>query len=137
MKKQTNQCRLSLLLATLAIALLLAISNSTSVKADDEYPKPDFSAMEKWYQVVKYEYSDLAAERKLTVFCKPKVETRPFSFNVQFLDKDGLVVRETAFRNYISLQNARVGETVKTDVYTPSELEMEKVTIVRVIRIKS
>lgn len=137
MKKQTNQYRLSLLLATFAIAFLIGVSNSTFVQAEDEYPKPDFSAMEKWYQVVKYEYSDLAAERKLTVFCKPKVETRPFSFNVQFLDKDGLVVRETAFRDYLSLQNARVGEIVKTDVYTPSELEMEKVTSVRVIRIKS
>ena len=136
MKKQKH-CWLSLMLATFAAMILLGAANSIAAQDKQEYPKPDFSAMEKWYEIVKYEYSDLSAERKLTVFCKPKVEARPFSFNVQFLDKDGTVVRETAFRDYLSLQNARVGETIKTDVYTPSELEMEKITRVRVIRIKS
>jgi hypothetical protein len=137
MDKQIYKRLQFLLLASTAAILLIGTYNFAIARAEDEYPKPDFSAMEKWYEVVKYEYADLAAERKLTVFCKPKIETRPFSFNVQFLDKDGLVVRETAFRDYISLQNARVSETVKTDVYTPSELEMEKVKTVRVIRIKS
>jgi hypothetical protein len=136
MKKQNQSC-LSLVLATLAAILLLGAFNLMLAQDKDEYPKPDFSAMEKWYEIVKYEYSDLSAERKLTVFCKPKVEARPFSFNIQFIDKDGTMVRESSFRDYISLQNARVGETIKTDVYTPSELEMEKITKVRVIRIKS
>jgi fibronectin type 3 domain-containing protein len=92
--------------------------------------------MEKWYEIVKYEYGDLSADRTLTVFFKPKVEARPYNFLVQYINKDGIVVRETAFRNYIALENTRVGETAKTDAYTPSETEMEKITIVRVFRKK-
>jgi hypothetical protein len=92
--------------------------------------------MEKWYEIVKYEYGDLSADRTLTVFCKPKVEARPYNFVVQYINKDGVVVRETAFRNYIALTNTRVGETGKTDAYTPSETEMEKITSVRIFRKK-
>jgi hypothetical protein len=123
-------------IAFAAIATLLFFGASASAFAQEEYPKPDFSAMEKWYEIVKYEYGDLSADRTLTVFCKPKVEARPYNFVVQYIDKDGVVVRETAFRNYISLSNGRVGETVKTDAYTPSETEMEKITSVRVLRKK-
>lgn len=132
--KLNNQLIAAFLLTIFAAVTLLGQYNSAF--AQEEYPKPDFSAMEKWYDIVKYEYADLAAERKLTVVFKPKTDPRPFNFNVQFIDKDGLIVRETAFRNYIALQNTRVGETAKTDVYTPSESEMEKVKTVKVIRIK-
>ena len=134
MKRRTKLHLQTIAFAALAILLILGASAKTS--AQDEYPKPDFSAMEKWYEIVKYEYGDLSADRTLTVFCKPKVEARPYSFTVQYIDKDGVVVRETAFRDYISLANSRVGETVKTDAYTPSETEMEKITIVRVFRKK-
>ena len=119
-----------------AITTLLIFGASASTSAQDEYPKPDFSAMEKWYEIVKYEYGDLSADRTLTVFFKPKVEARPYNFVVQYINKDGVVVRETAFRNYITLTNTRVGETAKTDAYTPSETEMEKITSVRVFRKK-
>jgi hypothetical protein len=134
MKRRTKLHLQTIAFAALAILLILGASAKTS--AQDEYPKPDFSAMEKWYEIVKYEYSDLSADRTLTVFCKPKVEARPYSFTVQYINKDGVVVRESAFRDYISLSNSRVGETVKTDAYTPSETEMEKITIVRVFRKK-
>ena len=123
-------------IAFAAIAALLIFGSSALASAQDEYPKPDFSAMEKWYEIVKYEYGDLSADRSLTVYCKPKVEARPYSFTVQYINKDGIVVRETAFRDYISLANSRVGETVKTDAYTPSETEMEKITSVRIFRKK-
>jgi fibronectin type 3 domain-containing protein len=119
-----------------AIATLLFFGASASTFAQEEYPKPDFSAMEKWYEIVKYEYGDLSADRTLTVFFKPKVEARPYNFLVQYINKDGVVVRETAFRNYIALTNTRVGETAKTDAYTPSETEMEKITSVRIFRKK-
>ena len=134
MKRRTKSYWQTIVFA--AIATLLIFGASASTSAQDEYPKPDFSAMEKWYEIVKYEYGDLSADRTLTVFCKPKVEARPYNFLVQYINKDGIVVRETAFRNYISLSSGRVGETVKTDAYTPSETEMEKITIVRVFRKK-
>jgi fibronectin type 3 domain-containing protein len=123
-------------IAFAAIAALFIFSAPASTSAQEENPKPDFSAMEKWYEIVKYEYGDLSADRTLTVLFKPKVEARPYNFLVQYINKDGIVVRETAFRNYIALENTRVGETAKTDAYTPSETEMEKITIVRVFRKK-
>jgi fibronectin type 3 domain-containing protein len=123
-------------IAFAAIAVLFIFGASASTSAQDEYPKPDFSAMEKWYEIVKYEYGDLSADRTLTVFFKPKVESRPYNFLVQYINKDGVVVRETSVRNYIALANTRVGETVKTDAYTPSETEMEKITSVRIFRKK-
>ena len=135
MKRGTKSHWQTLAFAAIAVLFIFGAS-SASTSAQDEYPKPDFSAMEKWYEIVKYEYGDLSADRSLTVFFKPKVEARPYSFLVQYINKDGVVVRETAFRNYIELANTRVGETAKTDAYTPSETEMEKITIVRVFRKK-
>src|ERR1700730_1888341 len=48
-------------------------------------PKPDFSAMEKWYEIVRYEYSD-PYDRTLNIYFKPKMQSRPYYFNVEYRD---------------------------------------------------
>jgi hypothetical protein len=106
--------------------------------AQDEngYPKPDFSAMNKWYEITKVEYGDLATDRQIHFLFKPKIghlERSQIKFEVQYLDKDGaLLASAPVLPDYWT----EIGQVGKGDAGTPSEREMEKVTSVKVVRIK-
>lgn len=103
-------------------------------------PKPDFSAMEQWYEIVKYEYGDVASgENKLFIILKAKVEKRPTLFAMQFRDKDGLLVKpwDSRYGNGFGPSKLTpVGEPEKIQVYTPGESDMERVVSATVVRIK-
>jgi len=61
---------------------------------EKDYPKPDFSAMEKWYEIVKYEY-DFFTEPllpRLYFVVKPKIANPPTYFKMKFADKDGVAL---------------------------------------------
>ena len=51
-------------------------------KDEPDYPKPDFSAMEKWFEIIRYEYVPL--EKTMYVYLKPKVDyrNRPTEFQM-------------------------------------------------------
>lgn len=105
-------------------------------------PKPDFSAMEQWYEIVKYEYGDAASgDNKLYIIVKAKAEKRPRGgWSVQFRDKDGMLVRpnDSRYGNGLSGPSALtpVGEPEKIYCYTPGESDMERVVSATVVRIK-
>jgi hypothetical protein len=111
----------------------------TDGKDENGFPKPDFSAMEKWFEIVRYEYP-APPERNMTIFIKPKVdiEKRMINFKMEFLDKDGLVVGTDAAWICCSTQlgSTETGKVTKVTVQAPSEREMEKVVSATVIRIK-
>ncbi len=115
--------------------------NKTAVNGKDEnnFPKPDFSAMEKWFEIVRYEYPS-PPERNMTIFIKPKVDfkQRMMNFKMEFLDKDGVIVGTDAAWICCSMQlgDTETGKVGKVTVQVPSEREMEKVVSATVVRIK-
>ncbi len=134
MKEQKTH-RQAFLLSIITAVIIFAAANSVAA-----FPKPDFSEMEKWYEIVKYEYGDMATDNKLYFWVKPKTEAKP-EFRVQFLDQDGTLICSIICDNggfYITgnFDTVPVGTVGKATVITPSEREMEKVASVRVIRIK-
>jgi hypothetical protein len=108
-------------------------------KDENGFPKPDFSAMEKWFEIVRYEYPT-PPERNMTIFIKPKVDfkQRMMAFKMEFLDKDGIIVGTDAAWICCSMQlgDTETGKVGKVTVQVPSEREMEKVVSATVIRIK-
>jgi hypothetical protein len=103
-------------------------------------PVPDFSEMEDYYEVVRYEYPK-APSTEMFLYLKPKVELkqRP-PFYIQFRDKDGILIGgQNEWGNGIGmtpLYSTQIGETGKAWVYIPSEKEMERVVSAKVVRIK-
>ncbi len=56
MKKQIKKSRQSLLLVTIATFIMLGASSSAFAQNKaDKYPKPDFSEMEEYWDIVEYE----------------------------------------------------------------------------------
>jgi hypothetical protein len=141
METQSNRRRQLSLLAAIATMVLLAGFKAAYLRAEEaaRFPKPDFSEMEKWYEIVKYEYGDPATNHLLTIWIKPKVEDRPKTFAMQFLDKDGVLVDpyDPRYGFGISLDYVvPVGQVQKATCYTPKEKAMERVVSAKVVRIK-
>ena len=87
---------------------------------ENGFPKPDFSALEKWFEVVRYEYEPL--EQKLFVYLKPKVETRETQFFIEFKDKDGILLQSRQSGEFLHIPgkyDAQVGDTVKAETAIP------------------
>ena len=86
------------------------------------FPKPDLSALEKWYDIVKYEYAP--DEGKLYIYVKPKTENRETEFFMEFKDKDGILIWTRDRTHFVLMPgelDAKVGDTVKVYVYIPNE----------------
>ena len=91
-------------------------------KDENGFPKPDFSALEKWYDIVRYEYQPL--EQKLYVYVKVKSDVRETEFFMEFKDKDGILLQDrtqSQFGNMPGRGFAEVGDTVKVYLVTPRE----------------
>jgi hypothetical protein len=114
--------------------------NKGDTPKGDGQPKIDFSEMENYFEVVRYEYPTPPAN-EMFFYLKAKVETgaRP-QFYIQFRDKDGILIgAQNDYGNGISMTKVfytAIGETGKASAYIPSEKEMEKVVSAKVVRIK-
>jgi hypothetical protein len=105
---------------------------------ENGYPKPDLSVMDKWFEITKVEYGDLATDKNLHFLFKPKIDwrtrvTAQLRFEAQYLDKDGVVIASYALQMD---GNTDVGQVGKAFFPTPSEREMEKVVSVKIVRLK-
>jgi len=110
---------------------------AVNLKEDDEYPKPDFSDIEKWYDITKYEYGDIeGGDNNLYFWYKPKKYPRPW-FNVEYRDKDGAQVRDSPEAAFDFGKTPGVGEVSKGYAGTPFEKEMKRVVSVKFVRFKS
>jgi len=113
-------------------------ADKTQIKAQDDdvekskYAKPDFSEMERWYDIQAYNYD--VFNKQLIFMVKAKVESRPTDFKFEFLDADGVVVYSNQFWGL--WHTDLVNKPEKFSVNTPTEIQMEKVKIVRVVRLK-
>jgi hypothetical protein len=101
-------------------------------------PKPDFSAMEKYFDIVRYEYGDSTFGNTLYVWAKPKTEIGQRggigSYWVQYLDKDGALVFDEQPLNDNELNLKPLGETAKTSALAPPEAKMKRVASIRIVK---
>ena len=108
-----------------------------NLESADVYPKPDFSGIEKWYEVVRYEYGDFeGGKNELDFWLKMKNDARP-DFTAVYYDKDGVMVggaRWACFCEGSCYVNAPIGTVQKWSAGAPSETDMKKVTTVKVVR---
>lgn len=123
MKKQANKRWQSLLLAAIAAIFIHAVSVSAQ---DDKYPKPDFSAMEKYYEVSKYEYDFNANIPLFFVVAKRKTESVPKWWIVKWFDADGVVI-STGGLLFDPGYKASVDDPMRSSTYAPWKREMPKV----------
>lgn len=102
-----------------------------------EYPKPDFSGIEKWYEVVRWEYGDFeGGKNELDFWLKMKNDARP-DFTAVYYDKDDVMIggaRWACFCEGSCYVNAPVGTVQKWSAGAPSETDMKKVATVKVVR---
>jgi len=106
-------------------------------KEETGYPEPDFSAMEKWFEIVKYEYPEPTG-REMYIYLKPKVENPPTEFQMEFRDKDGLPLQDkevSYFHLMPGTNEATVGEMKKVYVQTPGEKALGQVVTAKVVRV--
>ncbi|GEM_PF-2444525 len=98
-----------------------------SLVAADDYPKPDFSGIEEWYEVVKYEYDFVQTPPKIYLVVKKKVYKAPLNMEMTWFDEDGVVINKTRFPNLLQQEHTEVGEPIRLYGYAPYERLMPKV----------
>lgn len=125
MKKQTNKRWQSFLLATIVAILMHGVTVSVSAQ-DDKYPKPDFSAMEKYYEVTKYEYDFNANVPVFYVVVKRKAENVPKWWIIKWFDGDGVALSTGSFL-FDPGYKASVDDPMRSKAYAPWKREMPKV----------
>jgi hypothetical protein len=109
--------------------------NTNEEKTDDGFPKPDFSELEKYVDVIRYEYGDNVTDHNLYIVVKSKKNNLP-EFCAQFLDKDGIMIDASdscgtgIHMGYLSPQ---AGQTAKFDVPMPYGNHMKRVVSVRIV----
>ena len=108
-------------------------------KETNGFPKPDFSEMEDWFEIVRYEYPK-PPDRNLMIYFKSKTDgSKPYIFYVEFRDKDGILVQSVDASPMCcsdALMMTAKGEPNKVRVQIPSESIMKQVTSVKIIRAK-
>ena len=95
--------------------------------APDDYPKPDFSGIEEWYEVVKYEYDFVPTIPKFYLVVKKKVAKAPLHFEIKWFDEDGVVIDKSPFPDLLTKEWIPVGEPMRLYAYCPWERLMPKV----------
>ena len=96
------------------------------------YPKPDTTEMEKWYDVGRNEYDSIAG--KLYFVVKPKKDSRPSAWMINFYDSDGVQVIPENGLTGTSIFTP-IGQAEKIFAYTPSEKNMKRVKKIVVTRV--
>ena len=135
MKKQINKRWQSLLLATIATFIVLGTSGSVFAqnKAADKYPKPDFSAMEEYWEVVESEYDFSTNIPTLNITAKPKQKVVPTWWTITWRDAKGVAIhKDTLMFNYTQVSNAKIGEPIIGSSYAPFKKRMSEVKSVKV-----
>jgi hypothetical protein len=131
MTKQINQCRRSYLLATIAVFIVLSGFGSVFAQKADNYPKPDFSEMEEYWEIVSYEYD--FADRQFRVIAKAKQKVVPIWWNVTWRDSKGITIEK--FKIVFSLaavEGAKIGEPLRAQGYSPFKRQMAQVKTIDV-----
>lgn len=131
MNKQINKLRQSLLLATIATFIVLGASGSVFAQKADKYPKPDFSAMEEYFEIIESEYDFTTNIPTFIVVAKPKQKVVPTWWDVIWRDAKGVAIQR--YRLYFTdIRNTKIGEPTRGTGYAPFKdkmLQVKSVTI--------
>jgi len=103
--------------------------------------KPDFSELEKDFEIMKYEYDTSTRPPAIYITARVKRSNRgrsALSFEGRFYDADGVNIMVPAERVWvINGDSSKVGEGVKLRVWTPSESQIrnkvKKIVVTRII----
>jgi hypothetical protein len=123
MTKQIIKRWQALLLATIATFIVLSASSSAFAQKswNDKSPKPDFSAMEEYYEIVEYEYDFTGSSMgTFTAIAKKKQAKTPIWWVVVWRDAKGVkLAQHTLMFTRSDGQEAEIGEPIKGWSYGP------------------
>jgi hypothetical protein len=103
-----------------------------------EYPKPDFTAMEEFFEIVKYTY-DFQSSPYMFIVVKKKVEDAPMSLSwgIKWLDEDGVVIIDSTILDFANHSHYDVGEPIRVSARAPTERKMavaKSIIVYRILR---
>lgn len=131
MIKQINKLWQSVLLATIAAVVVLGASESVFAQKADKYPKPNFSAMEEYFEIVEYEYDFTTNIPTFNIIAKPKQKVVPTWWEITWRDAKG--VANTRYRLYFSdISKTKIGEPARGSGYAPFKTDMPKIASVTI-----
>ena len=105
-------------------------TDKTADTDENGFPKPDFSEMEKYFEIVRTDY-DFSLGR-FNMLVKMTKKTNVLEWYMTFYDADGIKVMDRSFNANIG--SPPLGEPTKIYGYTPTEKEMKQVTRIVVTR---
>ena len=132
MKKQINLRRQSLLLFTIAIVITVGASLVVSAQKANKYPKPDFSAMEEYFEIVEHEYDFTTNIPTLYVVAKPKQKVVPTWWEVTWRDSKGVAI-DRASLYFDDIKKTKIGEPTRGHGYAPFKTRMPQVASVTIV----
>ncbi len=97
---------------------------------ENGFPKPDFSEMEKYFEIVRTDY-DFSLGR-FNMLVKMTKNTNVLEWYMTFYDADGVKVMDRSFNANIG--SPPLGEPTRIYGYTPTEREMKQVTKITITR---
>ena len=114
--------------------MIVAFTFLLGAQEEYRYPRPDFSTMERWYEIRKWDYNE--SSQSMTILVKPKVaaERRPRQFVVKFLDRGGLDVEQSPATFCCIMSINRDNAVEKIQATMPRESQMDKVKWVVIFR---
>ena len=137
MKRQIKKTWQSLLLATITTVIVFGASTEAfgQKSLNEKYPKPDFSAMEEYWEVVSFEYDFTGnGVPSFTVLAKKKERNVPRKWMVTWYDADGVKV-DAGPLLFDNGNRAEIGEPVRTSAYAPFKRYMSRVKTIKVTEI--
>lgn len=105
-------------------------ADNQTEKDENGFPKPDFSEMEKYFEIVRTDY-DFSLGR-FNMLVKATKKTNVFEWYMTFYDADGIKVMDRSFNANMGVPE--IGEPTKIYGYTPTEKEMKQVTKIVITR---
>ena len=97
---------------------------------EDGFPKPDFSEMEKYFEIVKYDYNPV--DGRVSFVVKAKRQTNIFRWYLTAYDADGVKISELSLNGgSIPLP---IGEPTKIYSYAPNERDIKRVARIAFVR---
>lgn len=133
MTNQINKNWKSFLLTTVAMFIVFGVSGVIFAQKADKYPKPDFSAMDEYFDIVEHEY-EFTGLGSFTVIAKPKQKSVPRWWTITWRDEKGVaIVKHTLMFNASELSRTKIGEPIRGSSYAPEKRLMSQIKSVTVV----
>lgn len=97
---------------------------------EDGFPTPDFSEMEKYFEIVKYEYNSV--DGRVTFVVKAKKPTNIFRWYMTAYDADGIKISDTSFNG--DVVSPEIGEPTRIYSFAPNEKDIKRVARIAITR---